>query len=161
MQSTFIAQSKKNWMVKDQRRILVLVAVFFAGLLAGSALMIFFQSKSEPAPDTSKLQDLLQNTAQKSIGVPPLTDAGLELSIARDKLDKEVERIKSLAAKFGGTAIVGTADEKGAEVLAQISSCCANQFVEAVKHPEKEPVVAPKSNGEASALVEIRLTFQG
>jgi hypothetical protein len=104
---------------------------------------------------------LLQNTASKNMGVPPLTDAGLELSIERDKLDREVERIKSLAAKFGGTAIVGTGDEKGTEVLAQISSRCTNQFVEAVKHPEKELVVAPASQGEASALVKIRLTFPG
>jgi hypothetical protein len=148
-------------MVKDQRKFFVLAAVFFAGLLAGVALIVFFPSQSEPAPDTSKLRDLLQNTAQKDIGVPPLTEVGLELSIERDQLDKEVERIKNLAAKFGGTAIVGTGNEKGTDVLAQISSCCANQFVEAVKHPEKEPVVAPKSNGEASALVEIRLTFQG
>jgi hypothetical protein len=148
-------------MIKDQRKFFVLGAVFFAGLLAGSALIIFFPSRSEPPPDTSKLQELLQNTAKKNIGVPPLTDAGLELSIERDKLDREVERIKSLAAKFGGTAIVGTEDEKGTEVLAQISSCCTNQFVEAVRHPEKEPVVGTKSDGEASALVEIRLTFQG
>ena len=36
--------------------------------------------------------------------------------------------------------IVGTEDEKGTEVLAHISSRLANQFVEAVKHPEKETV---------------------
>jgi hypothetical protein len=148
-------------MVKGQRKFFVLAAVFFAGLLAGSALILFFPSKSEPPPDTSKLQELLQKTANKNMGLPPLTDAGLELSIERDKLDKEVERIKSLAAKFGGTAIVGTGDEKGTEVLAEISSRCADQFVEAVKHPEKEPVVVPATQGEASALVEIWLTFRG
>jgi hypothetical protein len=130
-------------------------------VLVGSALILFFPSKSEPPPDTSKLQELLQNTANKNMGVPPLTDAGLELSIERDKLDREVERIKNLAAKFGGAAIIGTGDEKGTEVLAQISSCCASQFVEAVKHPEKEPVVGPASQSEASAFVRIRLTFQG
>jgi len=148
-------------MLKDQRNFVVLAVVFLAGLLAGSALIIFAPSKSEPAPDTSKLQDLLRNTAQKNIGVPPLTDAEVELSIERDKLDKEVERIKDLAAKFGGTAIVGTEDEKGTEVLAQISSRLADQFVEAVKHPEKKTVAETKSDGETRAtLVEIRLTFQ-
>jgi hypothetical protein len=154
-------------MIKDQRYFFVLAAVFLSGLLAGGALVLFFSSvlffpsKSEPPPDTSNLQELLQNTANKNIGVPPLTDAGLELSIERDKLDREVERIKSLAAKFGGTAIVASGDDKGTEVLAQISSCCANQFVEAVKHPEQEPVVEPKFDGKTSAFVEIRLTFRG
>jgi hypothetical protein len=149
-------------MLKDQRNFLVLVAVFFAGLLAGSGLIIFAPSKSEPPPDTSRLQDLLRNTAQRNIGVPPLTDVEVELSIERDKLDKEVERIKDLASKFGGTAIVDIEDEKGAELLAQISSRLANQFVEAVKHPEKEPASGPRIEDEANALlVEIRLTYQG
>jgi len=149
-------------MVKDQRKFLVLLVVFFAGLLAGIGLIIFFPSKSEPPPDTSKLRDLLLNTAQKNMGVPPLTDVGLELSIERDKLDKEVERIKSLATKFGGTAVVGAGDENSMKVLAQISPRWANEFVEAVKHPEKEPASEMKEEGKASALlVEIRLTIQG
>jgi hypothetical protein len=148
-------------MLKDQRNFFVLAAVFLAGLLAGSGLIIFAPSKSEPPPDTSKLQDLLRNTAQRNMGVPPLTDVEVELSIERDKLDKEVERIKDLAAKFGGTVIVATEDEKGTEVLAQISSRLANQFVEAVKHPEKEAAGGTESDGEGRAsLVEIRLTFQ-
>ena len=153
---------KEPRMVKDQRKFLMLLAVFFAGLLAGIGLIIFFPSKSEPPPDTSKLRDLLLNTAQKNMGVPPLTDVGLELSIERDKLDKEVERIKSLATKFGGTAIVGAGDENSMKVLAQISPRWANEFVEAVKHPEKEPAFEMKEEGKASALlVEIRLTIQG
>ena len=153
---------KKPWMVKDQRKFLVLLVVFFAGLLAGIGLIIFFPSKSEPPPDTSKLRDLLLNTAQKNMGVPPLTDVGLELSIERDKLDKEVERIKSLAIKFGGTAIVGAGDENSMKVLAQISPRWANEFVEAVKHPEKEPAFEMKEEGKPiGLLVEIKLTIQG
>ena len=153
---------KEPRMVKDQRKFLGLLAAFFAGLLAGIGLIIFHPSKSEPPPDTSKLRDLLLNTAQKNMGVPPLTDVGLELSIERDKLDKEVERIKTLATKFGGTAIVGTEDEKGTKVLAQISPRWANEFVEAVKHPEKQPAFGTKAEADASPLlVEIRLTIQG
>ena len=153
---------KEPRMVKDQRKFLGLLAAFFAGLLAGIGLIIIHPSKSEPPPDTSKLRDLLLNTAQKNMGVPPLTDVGLELSIERDKLDKEVERIKSLATKFGGTAIVGAGDENSMKVLAQISPRWANEFVEAVKHPEKEPAFEMKEEGKASALlVEIRLTIQG
>jgi len=152
---------KRSWMLKDQRNFLVLAAVFLAGVLAGSRLVNFAPSKSEPPPDTSKLQDLLRSTAQRNIGVPPLSDVEVELSIERDKLDREVERIKALAAKFGGSAVVGTEDEKGTELLAQVSSRLANEFVEAVKHPEKEALAGTKPDGEAKvSLVEIRLTFQ-
>jgi hypothetical protein len=149
-------------MIKDQGKLFVLGSVFIAGLLSGIALITFFPTKPEPLPDTSKLRDLLQNTAQTNMGVPLLTDVGLELTIERDALDKEVERIKGLATKFGGLAIVGAGDEKGTEVLAQISPRCAHDFVEAVRHPEKEPPSERKTDREASALlVEIKLTFQG
>jgi len=152
---------KESSIIKGQLKFFVLAAVFLAGLLAGSALVLLFPSKSGPPSDTSKLRELLQNTAKKNMGVAPLTDAGLELSIERNKLDREVERIKRLAAKFGGAAVVAMGDQKGTEVLAQISSCCADQFVEAIKHPEKEPVVGPRPQGSASAFVEIWLTFRG
>jgi len=149
---------KEDWMIKDQPKLLVLV--FLAGLLAGIAVVIYFPSKSEQPPDTSRLRNLLQNTAQTNMGVPPLTDVGLELSIERDKLDKEIQRIKSLAARFGGTAVAGPGDEKGAEVVAQISPGYANQFVEAIKHPEKELPSETRPDGQASALlVQIKLTF--
>ena len=61
-------------MVEGQRKIFVLGAVFFGGLLAGVALAIFLQAKPEPVRDTSRLRDLLHITAQQEIGVPPLAD---------------------------------------------------------------------------------------
>ena len=61
-------------MVEGQRKIVVLAAVFLGGLLAGIALILFFQAKPAVAPDTSTLKDLLHNTAQKEIGLPPLAD---------------------------------------------------------------------------------------
>src|ERR1700730_10147182 len=108
-------------MVKVQRKILALGAVFLGGLVAGVALVIFLQGKPEPAPDTSRLKELLHSTAQQQIGLPPLADVEVELTIERGKLDQEIERIKTLAARFGGTAIQGTGDNTGTDVLAEIS----------------------------------------
>ena len=148
-------------MLKGQRKVLVLGAVFCGGLLAGIALVLFFQSRPQPSLDTSKLEDLLHNTAQTAIALPPLTDAEVELTIDRAKLDEEIERIKTLAAKFGGTAVQGVGDANGTEVLAQVSPKFTTQFLEAVKHPEKEPADHLQSEDDQTALVQVRLKFQG
>ncbi|MBV8377279.1 MAG: hypothetical protein JO279_09775 [Verrucomicrobia bacterium] len=142
------------------RKILIFVAVFLGGLFAGIALVIFLQAKPEPAPDTSKLKDLLHNTAQREIGLPPLADVEVELTIDRAKLDQEIERIKALAAKFGGTAIQGTGDDTGTEVMAEISPRFTGQFLEALKHPEKQPVADLQAEDNENALVQVRLKFQ-
>ena len=148
-------------MPKGRRKVLILGAVFCGGLLAGIVLVYFFQARPQPAPDTSKLEDLLHNTAQSAIALPPLADAEVELTIDRAKLDEEIERIKALAAKFGGTAVQGVGDNSGTEVLAQVSPKFTSQFLDAVKHPEKEPAANLESQGSQTALVQVRLKFQG
>jgi hypothetical protein len=148
-------------MVEGQRKIVVLAAVFLGGLLAGIALILFFQAKPAVAPDTSTLKDLLHNTAQKEIGLPPLADVEVELTIDRAKLDEEIERIKALAAKFGGTAIQGAGDDTGTDVLAEISPQFTDQFLEALKHPEKQPVPDFREGDKQVAFVQVRLKFSG
>jgi hypothetical protein len=147
-------------MGEDQRKILVLAAVFLGGLIAGITVVIFLQVKPEPPPDTSRLKELLHSTAQQAIGLPPLADVEVELTIERGKLDQEIERIKALAARFGGTAIQGAGDSTGTDILAEISPKLTDQFLEALKHPEKAPVVALPAGGNENALVQVRLNFQ-
>jgi len=147
-------------MVESQRKIFVFGAVFFGGLLAGVALAIFLQAKPEPVPDTSRLRDLLHSTAQQEIGLPPLADVEVELTIERGKLDEEIERIKALAARFGGTAIQGIGDDSETDVLAQISPKLTDRFLEALKHPEEPQTVEPASGDQQNALVQVRLKFQ-
>src|SRR5437868_6473869 len=148
-------------MLEGRLKILVLASVFLGGLLAGIVVVIFLQVKPQPTPDTSKLKDLLHNTAQKAIGLPPLADAEVELTIDRSKLDEEIVRIKALAAKFGGTAIQGAGDETGTDVLAEISPKYTGQFLEALKHPEKQPASDLQAEDKETALVQVRLKFQG
>ena len=147
-------------MLARQRNIFLVGGIFFLGLFAGIALVYFLQAKPQPEPDTSKLNELLHNTAQKEIGLPPLADAELELTIERGQLDQEIERIKALAAKFGGTAVQGAADATGTEVLAEISPQFTNQFLEALKHPEKQPPTEVRAESGQTALVQVRLKFQ-
>ena len=147
-------------MVHPRQKIVVFAAVFLVGLLAGIVLVVFLQRKPEPAPDTSRLQDLLHSTAQKEIGLPPLADVEVELTIDRAKLDEEIERIKTLAAKFGGTAVQGAGDDTGADIIAEISPKFTDQFLEALKHPEKPPVADLLPGDAQNALVQVRLKFQ-
>jgi hypothetical protein len=137
-----------------------LAAVFLGGLVAGIAVVFFLQVKPQPVPDTSRLKELLHSTAQQAIGLPPLADVEVELTIERGKLDQEIERIKTLAARFGGTAIQGTGDNAGTDILAEISPELTDQFLEALKHPEKEPVITLPAGGTENALVQVRLNFQ-
>jgi hypothetical protein len=146
-------------MLEGQRRILGLLVVFLGGLLVGSALVIFFQAKPQPEADTSRLKDLLHSAAQKAIELPPLADAEVELTIERAKLDEEIERIKALAARFGGTAVQGAGDEAGTDVLAEISPKFTDQFVEALRHPEKQPVADLRPADNQTGLVQVRLKF--
>jgi hypothetical protein len=137
-----------------------LAAVFLGGLVAGIAVVFFLQVKPQPVPDTSRLKELLHSTAQQAIGLPPLADVEVELTIERGKLDQEIERIKTLAARFGGTAVQGTGDNAGTDILAEISPKLTDQFLEALKHPEKEPVITLPAGGTENALVQVRLNFQ-
>ena len=129
------------------------------GLLAGIALIILFQVKSQPEPDTSRLKDLLHSAAQKAIELPPLADAEVELTIERAKLDEEIERIKTLAAKFGGTAVEGVGDPAGTDVLAEISPEFTGQFLEALRHPEKQPVADLRPGDHQTGFIQVRLKF--
>ncbi len=148
-------------MSEGQRKVLVLGAVFSGGLIAGIALVFLFQPGPQPPLDTSRLEGLLHSTAQTAIALPPLADAEVELTIDRAKLDEEIDRIKALATRFGGTAVQGAGDKSGTEVLAQVSPRLTSQFLEAVKHPDKEPEVHLQSEDNQTALVEVRLKFQG
>src|SRR5580692_7478174 len=147
-------------MGEGQRKILVLAAVFLGGLIAGVAVVIFLQVKPEPVPDTSRLKELLHSTAQQAIGLPPLADVEVELTIERGKLDEEIARIKALAARFGGTAIQGIGDDSETDVLAQISPKLTDRFLEALKHPEEPQAVEPASGDQQNALVQVRLKFR-
>jgi hypothetical protein len=147
-------------MLARRRHILIVCIVFFAGLIAGILLAIVLQTKPQPAPDTTRLKELLHNTALKTIGLPPLADAEVELTIERGKLDEEIARIKTLAEKFGGTAVQGGTNDSGTDVLAEISPQFTAEFVEALRHPEKQPAAEVKPENNQTALVQVRLKIQ-
>ena len=147
-------------MLAHRRVTIIVCTIFLAGLIAGILLRIVLQTKPQPAQDTSRLKELLHITAQKTIGLPPIADAEVELTIERGKLDEEIARIKTLAEKFGGTAVQGGADDAGTDVLAEISPQFTAEFLEALRHPEKQPASELKPDNDQTALVRVLLKFQ-
>ena len=147
-------------MGKGQQKTLLIAAIFFGGMIAGAVIVLLLQNRPQPAPDTLALKNTLQTTARNSMEVPSLSDANLQLVIDKSKLNQEIDRIKQLAGKFGGTAIQGVLEIDGAELLAQIPPRFRDQFIEAAQDPLKEEPAgdqAPETTG--AILIGIRLKF--
>lgn len=123
-------------------------------------LVLFFPTR-RPSPDTSKLTATFEGAAQRALRMPEVTDTEVERVIDKPSLDIEVERIKSLAVKLGGTAVEGVGDAAGVDLLAEIPPELAHQFSDAVRDPAKEPVTSPQiPKGDAKAFVAVKLKFR-
>jgi hypothetical protein len=147
----------------NRKRILIAL-IFIGGMLAGICGVLIWQNRPQPTPDTSILAKSLQNAAQTSIEVPAFSDAHLELTVDKSKIDAEVDRIKRLASGFGGTAIQGAMDTNGTEVLAQIPAQVFDQFCSAVRNRDQaqeasksDPSNTAKADSIAGVLVEVKL----
>jgi hypothetical protein len=162
--STLIAQSKSfSWMRTARRKKLTIAGIFLLGMICGVGvvcLVLFFQAR-RPAPDTSRLTATFEGAAQRDLRVPEVTDTEVERVIDKPNVDGEVERIKRLAGKLGGTAVQGVGDEAGVDVLAEIPPELTHQFSDAVKDPAKEPMTPPLvPKEESKAFVAVKLKFR-
>jgi hypothetical protein len=147
----------------DRRKKLAIAGIFLLGMICGVGvvcLVLFFPGR-RPAPDTSRLTATFEGAAQRTLRIPEVTDTEVERVIDKPNLDSEVERIKRLALKLGGTAVQGVGDEAGVDVLAEIPPEMTHQFSDAVKDPAKEPVTLPQVPTEdAKAFVAVKLKFR-
>ncbi|MBV9392633.1 MAG: hypothetical protein JOY96_12160, partial [Verrucomicrobia bacterium] len=112
-------------------------------------------------PDTSAIKNSLHSVADRAIQMPNLADANIELTIDQTDLTTQVNRIKRLAEKFGGTAVEGIEDKTGTEVLAQIPPQFSQGFLQAIKEPNMEPVQPQHSVNAGTAFVQVRLKVRG
>jgi hypothetical protein len=147
----------------DRRKKLAIAGIFLLGMISGVGvvcLVLFFPGR-RPAPDTSRLTATFEGAAQRALRMPEVTDTEVERVIDKPNLDTEVERIKRLAGKLGGTAVQGVGDDAGVDVLAEIPPELTHQFSDAVKDPAKEPVTSPQvPNEDAKAFVAVKLKFR-
>jgi hypothetical protein len=147
----------------DRRKKLAIAGIFLLGMIFGVGvvcLVLFFPAR-RTAPDTSRLTATFEGAAQRALRIPEVTDTEVERVIDKPSLDMEVERIKRLAVKLGGTAVEGVGDEAGVDVLAEIPPELTHQFSDAVKDPAKEPATSPQVPKEdAKAFVAVKLKFR-
>jgi hypothetical protein len=147
----------------DRRKTLKIAGIFLLGIIVGVGLvyLILFLEEKKETPDTSKLSATFEGAAQQAIQMPTFADTEVERVIDKPNLDSEVERIKGLAGKLGGTAVEGVANEVGVDVLAKIPPELAQQFSDAVKDPSKEPAAPPQlPKDESKAFVAVKLKFR-
>lgn len=146
-------------MQKARRMFWIVGLILSAGILAVALRGYWSRPRNEP--DLSSLNHYLEGTAQKVLSLSKVADATVEVKVSRAALQSEVDRIKDLAAKFGGSAVADSNSQTGAEadLLAEIPEQLANQFTEAVRVTSKAAPDGTPSPGEKTVLVEIKLVL--
>ena len=144
-------------MEKARRMFWIVGLILSAGILA--VALGGYWSRPRNEPDLSSLNHYLEGTAQKVLSLSKVADATVEVKINRVALQSEVDRIKDLAAKFGGSAVADSNSQTGADLLAVIPEQFADQFSEAVRVTSKTAPEGTPSPGAKTVLVEIKLVL--
>lgn len=131
--------------------------ILSAGILA--VALGGYWSRPRNEPDLSSLNHYLEGTAQKVLSLSKVADATVEVKVSRAALQSEVDRIKDVAAKFGGSAVADSNSQTGADLLAVIPEQFADRFTEAVRATSKTPPEGTPSPGTKTVLVEIKLVL--
>ena len=144
-------------MQKARRMFWIVGLILSAGILA--VALRDYWSRSRNDPDLSSLNHYLEGTAQKVLSLSKVADASVELKVSRGALQSEVDRVKDLATKFGGSAVADSNSQTGVDLLAEIPEQSADQFTEAVRVPSKAAPEGTPSPGAKTVLVEIKLVL--
>jgi len=131
--------------------------ILSAGILA--VALGGYWSRPRNEPDLSSLNHYLEGTAQKVLSLSKVADATIEVKVSRAALQSEVDRIKDLATKFGGSAVADSTSQTGADLLAVIPERFGDQFTEAVRVTSKTAPEGTPSPGAKTVLVEIKLVL--
>ena len=144
-------------MQKARRMFWIVGLILSAGILA--VALGGYWSRPRNEPDLSSLNHYLEGTAQKVLSLSKVADATIEVKVSRAALQSEVDRIKDLATKFGGSAVADSNSQTGADLLAVIPERVGDQFTEAVRVTSKTAPEGTPSPGAKTVLVEIKLVL--
>ena len=144
-------------MEKARRMFWIVGLILSAGILA--VALGGYWSRPRNEPDLSPLNHYLEGTAQKVLSLSKVADATIEVKVSRAALQSEVDRIKDLATKFGGSAVADSNSQTGADLLAVIPERFGDQFTEAVRVTSKTAPEGTPSPGAKTVLVEIKLVL--
>jgi hypothetical protein len=140
------------------RIILSCIAVALLGTVGAAIYRRLHQDSPTAAPDLTLLNENLHRSMESELGAPLLTANLIELTVSQQDLDSELERLKNLASKLGGTGTVNNLSaEADRELFFEIPQVYAKQFIEAVQDRTKLVLEAPVTSVDKKQIVEVKL----
>jgi hypothetical protein len=140
------------------RIILACIAVALLGTAGTAIYRRLHQDSPTAVPDMTLLNENLRRSMESELGAPLLTVNLIELTVSRRDLDSEIERLKNLASKLGGSGTVGNlSTETDRELFFEIPEVYAKQFVEAARDRTKLVLEALPSSTDKKQVVEVQL----
>jgi hypothetical protein len=140
------------------RIILACVALALLGTAGTAIYRRFHQDSPVAAPDMTLLNENLRRSMESELGAPLLTLNLIELTVTRQDLDFEIERLKNLASKLGGSGTVSNlSTEADRELFFEIPQIYAKQFGEAVPDRTKLVLEAVPDSTVKRQVIEVKL----
>ena len=140
------------------RIILSFSVLVLLSMAAGGIYLWLHRDQPAPAPDLTLLNESLHRSMESELATPSLIMNLVELNVKPQDLDSEIERIKNLAAKLGGSATVNHLPAKlDRDLLVEIPQASARQFVEAVQDRTKLVLDAPLNSDDRKQIIELKL----
>jgi hypothetical protein len=140
------------------RIILSFIVLVLFSMAAGAIYLWLHRDHPGPAPDLTLLNESLHRSMESELATSSPTMNLVELNVKPPDLDSEIERIKDLAAKLGGSATVNYLPAKlDRDLLVEIPPACARQFVEAVQDRTKLVLDAPLNPDGKNQIIEVKL----
>jgi hypothetical protein len=138
----------------------IVFLILLVGLGAAGIAIYFSLRKDRPTapPDLTLLNESLRQTMDGEIGKPLLAQNLVELTVGRRNLDSEIERIKDIATKLGGTVSVNhLAPGSDQTLLAEIPQAAVQPFIDAVKSGKGTVLPDSPNSGEKTRVIEVKL----
>jgi hypothetical protein len=126
-----------------------IIIVAAACLLVGLALFLFRRPPAKE-PDLSPLATSLRERMDTLLNAPSLSSSTIEISVLKSQLNAEIDRVKILAVKLGGSAVtkepvVGPVTELIAEIPEEKQKIFKDAVQDGLKDvPDTGPRVSSK-----------------
>jgi hypothetical protein len=138
------------------------IIIVAAACLAGGVAFFLFRQPPAKEPDLSPLAASLRERMDTVLNAPGLSDSTIEISVLKSQVNAEIDRVKFLAAKLGGSAVTKEpAVGPITELIAEIPEENQKRFKDAVQDGFKDvPDTGVTSSGKM-LVVTVQIKIQG
>jgi hypothetical protein len=140
------------------RIILSCIALALLGTAGTAIYRWLHRDNPTVAPDMTLLNENMRRSMENELGSPLLTLHLVELTVSQQELDSEIERLKNLASKLGGSGAVSNLSTEGdRELFFEIPQIYAKQFIEAAQDRTKLVLEALPNSSDERQVIEVKL----